>query len=252
MAINWYNMNYGGVNIVSVGIDWNITAETDTSLSIAPIIYRWDKLETDNYGSTWSESLSPDPVGKGSWSDISWGGKAVGTRQIDSFETRTYTKTNSVQTVTYKMSWDSAFGSWYNGAFRYLGAGSYTWTLSIPAKPAPNSYTIQYNANGGTAAPPPSIKTAGTTLWLTYLAPVRANYNFLGWSTSSSATSPTYLPSSMYTADANATLYAVWQEQKRPELNIKDTVLTSEDIFDNIYIKVPSATTQLADMYFRT
>jgi uncharacterized repeat protein (TIGR02543 family) len=150
------------------------------------------------------------------------------------------------------MSWDDGFGSWYNGAFRYLGAGSYTWTLTIPAKPTPNTYTVTYNANGGSVPPPPSTKTAGSTLWLHFWAPVRSGYTFLGWSTSASATTPTYKPGDYFTTDANTTLYAVWSEQKRPQLCINETALSSESAFEDMYIKVASASTALSDICFRT
>lgn len=71
-------------------------------------------------------------------------------------------------------------------------------------------YTISYNANGGSGAPGSQTKTYGQTLTLSSTVPTKTNYNFKGWSTSASATSATYSAGGSYTANASATLYAVW------------------------------------------
>ena len=79
------------------------------------------------------------------------------------------------------------------------------------------TYTISYNANGGSGAPSSQTKTYGVALTLSSTAPTRTGYTFLGWSTSSSATSATYCTGSAhttnnsYTTNAAATMYAVWQ-----------------------------------------
>ncbi len=73
-----------------------------------------------------------------------------------------------------------------------------------------NTYTITYNANGGSGAPSAQTKTYGTDLILSSTKPTRTDYTFQGWATSSSATSATYQPGSTYTTNANLTLYAVW------------------------------------------
>ena len=73
------------------------------------------------------------------------------------------------------------------------------------------TYTISYNANGGSGAPGNQTKTYGQTLTLSSTRPTRTNYNFLGWGTSSGASSATYQPGGSYTNNAGATLYAVWQ-----------------------------------------
>ena len=207
MAIEWYNMYYGSTNIVSVGVDWNVTANTNTSYSIAPLIYRWDTQSTDNYGSKYSQTLSPDPSGSGYWSGLSWG-SGSGTRKIDTFATRTYTKTTSTQTVTMKLSWDSSFGSYYSGAFRTLGSGSHTWTLTIPAL---STVTVTFNDNGGSGGPGSQSFYYGVSKALSSTKPTRTGFEFLGWSTSSTATSASYNSGSSYSFTSNTTLYAVWK-----------------------------------------
>ncbi len=74
-----------------------------------------------------------------------------------------------------------------------------------------NIYTITYNANGGSGAPSNQTKIHGITLTLSDTQPTRSGYTFLGWSTSSSATSATYSVESSFRENADTTLYAVWK-----------------------------------------
>lgn len=76
---------------------------------------------------------------------------------------------------------------------------------------SPETYTISFNANGGSGAPGNQTKTYGQTLTLSSTRPTRTNYNFIGWGTSSGSTSASYQPGGSYTSNGNATLYAVWQ-----------------------------------------
>lgn len=73
-----------------------------------------------------------------------------------------------------------------------------------------NTYTIKYNANGGSGAPSNQTKTHNKTLILSSTKPTRTNYSFEGWSTSSTATSAKYPAGGSYTDNKAATLYAVW------------------------------------------
>ena len=71
-------------------------------------------------------------------------------------------------------------------------------------------YTLSYNANGGSGAP--SSQTGSTSYTISSTKPTRSGYTFLGWSTSSSATSATYSAGGSITLTANTTLYAVWSK----------------------------------------
>lgn len=75
----------------------------------------------------------------------------------------------------------------------------------------PTQYTITYNANGGSGAPAAQTKSENVAITLSSTKPTRSGYTFLGWSTSSTATTPTYYPGSSYTANSSVTLYAVWE-----------------------------------------
>lgn len=95
----------------------------------------------------------------------------------------------------------------------YSAGGSYTANsaATLYAVWKANTYTVKYNANGGTGAPGNQTKTYGVALTLSSTKPTRTNYNFLGWGTSASATTVSYAAGGSYTANAAITLYAVWE-----------------------------------------
>ena len=81
-----------------------------------------------------------------------------------------------------------------------------------------NTYTVSYNANGGSGAPASQTKTTNNNLTLSSVKPTRVGYTFQGWGTSSSATTATYQPGGTYSDNKSITLYAVWKINK---VNIK-------------------------------
>lgn len=80
--------------------------------------------------------------------------------------------------------------------------------VTIAAKP---SYTVSYNANGGSGAPGNQTKWYDTNLTLSSVTPARTGYNFIRWNTNTSNTGTAYSPGAIYTGNANLTLYAIWQ-----------------------------------------
>ena len=77
-----------------------------------------------------------------------------------------------------------------------------------------NTYTITYNMNGGTGTIANTTYTyaASGTVNLSSTKPTKTGYTFLGWSTSSSATTATYAAGAAYNRNVmeDITLYAVW------------------------------------------
>ena len=103
----------------------------------------------------------------------------------------------------------------------YSAGGSYTANAAatLYAVWKANTYTVSYNANGGSGAPSSQTKTYGQTLVLSSTKPTRTNYNFKGWGTSASATTVSYSPGGNYTNNAAVTLYAVWEvAYKKPRI----------------------------------
>ena len=98
----------------------------------------------------------------------------------------------------------------------YEAGGTYTDDTSITlyAVWKINTYTVTYDANGGTGAPSAQIKTYGQPLILSSKVPVRSGYTFLGWSESNTATDAAYQAGGEYIENSNAVLYAIWEKDK--------------------------------------
>ena len=80
-------------------------------------------------------------------------------------------------------------------------------SVSVPAKP---SYTVSFDANGGTGAPSSQPKWYGETLKLASAQPTWTEHTFKGWGTSKTTQNVSYAPGASYTANAALALYAVW------------------------------------------
>ena len=107
------------------------------------------------------------------------------------------------------------FAGWYtaaSGGSQVTSGTTITGNTTLYAHWNINKYSISYNANGGSGAPDSQTKEYNATLTLSNTKPTRDGYTFLGWSTSSTATSATYQSGGSYTVNSNVTLYAVWQK----------------------------------------
>lgn len=94
----------------------------------------------------------------------------------------------------------------------YQPGGSITLTASdiLYAVWKANTYTVSYNANGGSGAPSNQTKTYGVTLTLSNTKPTRTGYTFSAWNTAQNGSGTSYAPGGSYTANAAVTLYAQW------------------------------------------
>lgn len=101
-----------------------------------------------------------------------------------------------------------------SGSVAYAAGARYTANASITlyAVWKALTYTVKYDANGGSGAPSNQTKTYGVTLTLSSTKPTRTNYTFKGWGTSASATTIAYAAGANYTANAGVTLYAIWEQ----------------------------------------
>lgn len=98
------------------------------------------------------------------------------------------------------------------GSVAYAAGATYSSNANVTlyAVWKANTYTVSYNANGGSGAPAAQTKTYGVTLTLSSTKPTRTNYTFKGWATSATG-SVAYAAGASYTGNANLTLYAVWE-----------------------------------------
>lgn len=120
------------------------------------------------------------------------------------------------------------FTGWYtaiNGGTQVLATDTVNITSNITlyARWVSAAYTVTYNCNGGGTAPATLTCYAGTDCSLTTAATACSTYKYTkgtsgsvyyvnGWSTSSSATSPTYTTSINKSDTSNVTLYAVYND----------------------------------------
>ena len=101
-----------------------------------------------------------------------------------------------------------AYAKVYDTGFSPSSADDYSPYLSLPT--IKRTYTVSYNANGGSGAPASQTKTYGVNLTLSSTVPTRAGYAFKGWATSSTG-AVAYQAGGTYTANSSITLYAVWE-----------------------------------------
>ena len=89
----------------------------------------------------------------------------------------------------------------------YVATKSASGTIRISAK---TSYTVSFNANGGTGAPSSQTKWYGTNLTLSSTKPTKTGYSFTKWNTKSDGSGTSYYPGGTYSSNSGATLYAIW------------------------------------------
>ena len=203
------------------------------------------------YGSSWTASTSSAIPSSGSITLYFNKGIVSSTTSFPSDKTlsSSYNSSRGYYQAYYTLPSASATGYTFDGwsesndntadapagtyqLFTASGASAYKnlyacWTAQ--------TYTISYNANGGSGAPGPQTKTHGVTLTLSSTKPTRDGYEFLGWATSSTATSATYSAGGSYTTNAAATLYAVWKVlsyditffNSKDGINLKEHVVES-------------------------
>ena len=120
---------------------------------------------------------------------------------------------NGYEIIGWNTSNSATTSSWNVNTSKSISANSTYYPITKL-----NTYTVSYNANGGSGAPASQTKTTNNNLTLSSVKPTRVGYTFQGWGTSSSATTATYQPGGTYSDNKSITLYAVWKINK---VNIK-------------------------------
>lgn len=93
----------------------------------------------------------------------------------------------------------------------YVGAGFANAYLKANWHLA--GHTVHFDGNGGTGVPADFTKMQGSISTIPSETPTRDGYTFVGWNTSSTATTAQYVAGSQYVYDQDGgtvTLYAVW------------------------------------------
>jgi len=88
----------------------------------------------------------------------------------------------------------------------YHGKTSNTVSFTVKDK----TYTVSYNANGGSGVPSSQTKLHNKTLTLSSTKSSRTGYTFKNWNTKADGSGTSYSSGGSYTANSVATLYAQW------------------------------------------
>lgn len=109
--------------------------------------------------------------------------------------------------TNFRASYSMTEGTTYYLGAKYLSSSA-TGTIYTKMR---RQYEVKFDANGGTGAPSAQSKLYGDTVTLSNTEPTNGSFKFLGYSTSADSTEIEYQPGDSYTADADITLYAVWE-----------------------------------------
>ena len=120
----------------------------------------------------------------------------------------------------------------YNPGATYSGNSN----LTLYAIWKANTYSVTYNANGGSGAPGAQTKTHDVNLTLSSTIPTLTNYNFKGWGASESSLAVLYSPGDIYSNNAGITLYAIWElAYTKPRIeNVEIKRCGSSGMYDDI------------------
>ena len=115
----------------------------------------------------------------------------------------------------YTLNYPLTAGTYYLIFFpdaNYLQSISYAYYIKMDNI---TTYTIKYDANGGTGAPGNGTKFYGWNGPLSSKIPTRDGYKFVNWNTKKDGTGTSYAPGERYYKDANVTLYAQWKKLEK-------------------------------------
>lgn len=105
------------------------------------------------------------------------------------------------------------FNGWYtsaSGGNKVTSSTTISSSITIYAHWSIITYTVSYNANGGSGAPSSQTKTYNIDLTLSSTKPTRTGYIFKGWAMTSTG-NVEYQPGSKYGRNSSAILYAIWE-----------------------------------------
>ncbi len=106
-----------------------------------------------------------------------------------------------------------SFTGWSDGTVTYLAGATYTLLsdgtpIVLTAQWTANTYTVTFNANGGTGTMAPETANVPTALTANSFA--NTGYSFTGWNTAADGSGTAYADGATYPFTANAILYAQW------------------------------------------
>lgn len=200
-STQWGTVRGSGTKQGRIGI--NVTfSDTATTRKVTIAIWYWTRYRVEDSANTFKYGWSGTPT------------TAIGSKNINTTSNSSWSTSNQVLIGTYNKTYTKGTNATSGSASASYtsieyggGSGSKAVSFSIPALA---SYSITYNANGGTGAPGKQTKWYGKNITLSSTKPTRTGYSFQGWATSASG-GVSYAPGASYTGNGNLTLYAVWK-----------------------------------------
>ena len=146
----------------------------------------------------------------------------TGTGTAPKSQTATYDKTFTVAANTCSKTgysftgWNDPTGvSWtgWSGTWKYVNGqyGISDNSLTLTAQWKIDTYSITYDANGGSGAPSAGTKTHDTNYTLSSTKPTRTGYSFVNWNTKADGSGTSYNAGATYKTNAALKLYAQWK-----------------------------------------
>lgn len=197
MAITYGNT----VHHWCAGVEATVTNKSDTVCTVTVKTY-WHSIGWGYSVYGHGYSVADGTNGSDSGQIVFRSGTGATVDQLIASTTKDITRTTSNKTVT------CSGVAIMTGRADANGTSTATVTVTVPKK---TSYTVSYNANGGSGAPSSQTKWYGDTLKLSTTKPTRSQYNFTKWNTKADGTGTNYASGANYTTNAKVTLYAQWE-----------------------------------------
>ncbi len=123
-------------------------------------------------------------------------------------ETKTFNSASV--SATYKVSKSGKYTIYFTAGNNIgnVDSNKISFTVTDP------TYSISYNANGGSGAPSKQTKTYDKNLTLSSTKPTRTGYTFKNWNTKADGKGTSYSAGAAYSANSAVTLYAQWTENR--------------------------------------
>lgn len=203
--------NHDGTTLETKSVDYGgsvtYSGATPTKKADAQYTYTfsgWDKSLTNIKANTVITAKFTSKVNKYTVIFKNYDGTVLETKTLDYGTVITYSGTTptkpSDEQYTYSFSgWNKTLGT-VTGNIEFTA--QFTHNL--------NSYTVVFDANGGSSAPASQTKNYDETLTLSNIKPLKSGHTFKEWNTKADGSGDSYNPGGLYTNNASVTLYAQW------------------------------------------
>jgi len=131
----------------------------------------------------------------------------------------------------------------------YADGGAYPFNTSVTLYAqwvAAQTFTVSFNANGGTGSMSPETKSVAATL-----KPIgfrRSGHDFVKWNTSANGSGSSYVNGGTYPFTASTTLYAQWKTVRVVTLPAVDAAVTLSPFGANSSLLTPALKSQIAQL----